>query len=99
MRLKEANHFSFSEEPFHYNEDELNLINGKLNPRVQPEKQSFDQFNQTYNLFIPDQNDGRMNQKIQERYRKYFETDGKKENIAVFNITDEEMFIVFGVDT
>lgn len=41
-RLKSAEHFSRSEEPFHYNQDELNLISGSLNPRLQPEGQNFD---------------------------------------------------------
>lgn len=65
MRLKSARHFSESDEPFHYNDDELNMLNGMLNPRLQPEGQHFEQFNKTFDLFIPDQNHGRMIQKIQ----------------------------------
>jgi hypothetical protein len=98
-RLRKANHFNpagFQVGP--YSDEELSLLNGKLSAREQPEGENYETFTSTYDIFNTGNifGAGDFKNHSNARLEEYFNRTG--ERMSIYNMTDEELFTVFGGD-
>ncbi len=77
--------------------DELNLYKYTFTPRTQPEGEDFDDFLKAYRNFQNTRNrNSTFISHTRHRFRKYYETVGKKALIPLCAVTEQDDYVMYG---